>query len=119
MSTNPKLTDALGRLKSDDDAGPLLSIVAGSILAADRGEYCECTEPDVVVDGLMCGACLRRNKEQERKAVRRIAWAHDFVLDESSFMGWCSICTMPATADRHHGVSAVGTTSWGEEVIDA
>ena len=79
-----------------------------------EGRYCECAEPNLT-GGLMCLRCRLRNKDQEIAAVHRLVDAHDFVPGKLRGL-MCAVCTMGEDAPRHHGVPAVGRTSWGTSV---
>lgn len=96
------------------DFGSVVRAVFESREAAERGEFCDCSEP--VGDGLSCGRCLRQSKSQELAAVHRLVDAHDFV---SGRLGFCGICMCAEDAPRHHGQPAEGRTSWGERVAGA
>jgi hypothetical protein len=113
VSQHPKLAKALAASDSGE-WGPVLGIAMRARSAADRGEFCECPEPLLVGADLMCGACLRNNRDQERAAVDRLVRAHDFVPGKLGGL-MCKVCTMGRSAPRHHGISEVGYCSWGEE----
>ena len=112
MSQHPKLKSAL-EAAHDGDYMPILGIALRSRSAADAGQYCECTDPLLTGADLMCGACLLRNKDQERAAVDRLVKAHDFVPGKLGGL-LCATCTYSASAPRHHGVDEPGRCSWGE-----
>jgi len=113
VSRHPKLTEAMNAL-DQGRGGPIVAIAARARLAAEAGEYCECEEPDLIGADLMCGACLRNNKGQERRAVRRLVEHHVFV--QGRHEGFCDICVGPEAWSRHQGVDGIGRTSWGEDV---
>src|SRR5216684_3532919 len=113
MVQHPSLTRALTEAEHGT-YGPVLGIAIRARASSDRGEYCECVEPDLVGRGLMCGACLRNNRDQERAAVDRLVQAHDFVPGKLGGL-MCAVCTMGQEVPRHHGVSEVGRCSWGED----
>ncbi len=101
----------------DGNPSPVIAIAMRARFAADEGRYCECDSPEVLGLDLMCGACLLNNKDQERARVRSIAHAHEFVPDADLMGGaFCKACVRLEDDSRHHGVDAVGRTSWGEEV---
>lgn len=112
--THSKLVDAMASL-DNGDAGPLLGIAMRARIAAGNGDFCECNEPELTGADLMCEACLRNNRDQERRAVRRLVEHHDFVPGKVAGF-FCKICVGPQEWPRHHGVDGVGRTSWGEEV---
>lgn len=117
MTVNPHLAKAL----SDSDASTLVAIALRARAAADQGRYCECAEPELVGDDLLCGACLLNNRDQEVKAVLRLVSAHEFVpstrFKSAEFNAhFCAVCTQSVDHPRHHGVHSVGRTSWGDEV---
>jgi hypothetical protein len=105
---------AARRALDDGDASRMVRIAFQSRAAMNDGVYCDCSEPLVTGDALMCGACLHRNKDQEIKAIERLVGAHDFVPGELEGI-LCKVCTMQASAPRHHGIPSVGRTSWGTE----
>lgn len=102
------------RAEAEGDWKGLVGIALGVRGAMEEGRYCECTTPEVSESGLMCRACLLRNKDQERAAVDWMVRAHDFVPGALDGL-MCKVCSNWEEAPRHHGVSAVGRTSWGEE----
>ena len=113
MTQHPSLIRALAKA-DQGDWGPVMGIAMRARASSDRGAYCECSEPYLVGTDLMCSACLRNNRDQERAAVDRLVRAHSF--DPGALDGlMCAVCTMPQKAPRHHGVSEVGRCSWGEE----
>lgn len=111
--THPRLRSALD--EAHKGVGPILGIALGARAAQDEGRYCECTEPELTGSDLLCGACLLNNRGQEVLRVEAIVRAHEFEPDPRHPF-FCRTCTMGADAPRHHGVSAVGRTSWGTEV---
>lgn len=109
---HPKLTAARAALEDGGaGVGPILALAFGARAAQDEGRYCECTDPLLVGDDLMCGACLLNNKDQERKRVAAICNAHDFV-PWSKVEGFCDICARGESDPRHHGVDATPRYSW-------
>lgn len=101
-------------------------IASGGVLAALRmamecrttlaeGRYCECEQPSLVDDALMCGSCLLRNRDQEITRIHRSVDPHGHVPDELGGR-MCAVCTMWPDDPRHHGQPAVGRTSWGDTV---
>ena len=92
----------------------LIRAAARSIAGVDRGEYCQCPEPESL--GMVCAKCERRIKSEEVRKVVEIVGCHDFVADPTSRLRMCKVCTMWADTPRHHGVAAIGKTSWGERV---
>lgn len=80
-----------------------------------QGRYCECEQPSLNGDALMCGHCLLRNRGQEIRRLHRIVDAHSFVPGKLRGR-MCAMCTHWEDDPRHHGQPAVGTTSWGESV---
>lgn len=114
---HPKLTEALLALEGDEGAGALIGIALSARIAAGGGRYCECMDPEVEGLDLMCRACLLNNRDQERAKVRSFAHAHAFDPDMDLLNGaFCKVCARSETDPRHHGVNAVGRTSWGETV---
>lgn len=93
----------------------ILAMVFRARGAAEEGRWCECDEPITSGVGLLCGACLLNNQDQERLACVRIVRAHDFVPKET-FLPMCAVCTMWEDNPRHHGVHGVGRASWGESI---
>jgi hypothetical protein len=112
--SHPKLVAAL-QAATEGRYGAVLGIAARARLAADAGRRCECPEPELTGEDLLCGACLLNNKNQERRKVTKLVQAHDFVPGKLGGR-MCSVCTMPERAERHHGVAAIGRCSWGEEI---
>jgi hypothetical protein len=108
-----KIHPDLGRAQVTDDWQALAAIALRAREAVDDGRYCECDPPELSGTALMCGACLLRNKNQERAAVDRMVRAHDFVPGALGGL-MCEVCSNNKEAPRHHGVPAVGTCSWGE-----
>lgn len=97
----------------DAELRTLIAKVARSISGVDRGEYCECDEPESL--GLVCNRCERRIKAEEVRKVVEIVGCHTHVPDGvGGYM--CEVCTMWPESPRHHGVAAIGRTSWGERV---
>jgi hypothetical protein len=121
VSEHPDLTAAL-RASEGGEWGQLLGIALRSREAAlDEGRYCECAEPALAGDSLVCGACLLRNRGQEVRAVLRIVSPHRYVARQrrdrpGQTLPICESCATDEGDPRHHGVPAVGMTSWGEEV---
>lgn len=74
------------------DPAEILGMALGARCAAARGEFCECEQPDLVGDGLMCGHCLRENREQIERRERRSREPHAFTPREPSDE-MCDICT--------------------------
>jgi len=66
----------------------------GARFKAERGEFCECEEPELVGLDLMCGKCLCENREQIAKRERAINEPHNFVpRGESGIMArFCKVC---------------------------
>ena len=54
--------------------GELIAKAARSILAVDRGEYCECAEPDSL--GMVCARCDRRICSEEVRMIVKIVGCH-------------------------------------------
>jgi len=113
MAKHERLVAALAEADSGNYM-PLLGIAFAARDAQDRGRYCECATPDLEGADLLCGVCLLNNKDQERSRVDSMARAHDFA-DNGKGLRMCAVCSMWDTDPRHHGVSAVGRCSWGEE----
>lgn len=82
---------------------------------AEGPRYCECAEPDLSTGGLMCLHCQLRNRDQEVAAVHRIVDAHAFEPGQLGGL-MCAVCTQLESDHRHHGVPAIGRTSWGTVV---
>ena len=115
--THRRLVAALAALDNGEGAAAILAVALSARAAADEGRYCECAEPEVTGFDLMCAECLLNNRDQERARVRSFAHAHDFIPDTAHFDGaFCKVCIRIETDPRHHGVNAVGRTSWGELV---
>jgi len=118
---HPDLVAALERLDAGD-AAPIVRIGLGSRVKALEGQFCACTDPLTPGKNLMCEACLFHNKDAEIRLVRQMITAHDFVPNTIRAnpspirLRMCALCTMWDTDPRHHGVSAVGKTMWGDEV---
>lgn len=93
----------------------LLRKAACSILGVDRGEYCECAEPESL--GMVCAKCERRIKAEEIRKVVEIVGCHDHVPGDLLEGIMCKVCSMWADDPRHRGVAAVGKTSWGDSVL--
>jgi hypothetical protein len=108
---HPKLVAAHAALDKRDDFRPMVALAFGAIAAQDDGRYCECSEPLLAGDDLMCGACLLNNKDQERKRCARSCNAHEFV-PSPKFPPMCAVCTMWKDSPRHHGVDATPRYSW-------
>lgn len=98
------------------DTASLIRTAMRSITGADRGEYCECAEPESL--GMACAKCERRIKAEEVRRVVAIVGCHDHVPGELDGH-MCRVCTMWPHTPRHHGVAAIGKTSWGERVYPA
>lgn len=98
----------------DDDFRKLIATAARSILAVDRGEYCQCEEPESL--GMVCAKCERRIQSEEVRKVVEIVGCHDHVPGKLKGH-MCKTCTMWPDNPRHHGVAAVGKTSWGARVV--
>lgn len=113
--THPKLTAALAALDNGEGAAAILAVALSARAAADEGRYCECAEPEVTGFDLLCAECLLNNKDQERARVRSFTHAHEFVPGKLGG-AFCKVCVRLETDPRHHGVNAVGRTSWGELV---
>lgn len=113
--THPGLTSALAALDNGEGAAAIFAVALSARAAADEGRYCECAEPEVAGLDLMCAECLLNNKDQERALVRSFTHAHKFVPGKLGG-AFCKVCVQLETDPRHHGVNAVGRTSWGELV---
>lgn len=107
---HPDLVKALAAAKRGD-VGPVLGVAARAILAQDEGRYCECADPVLAGDDLLCGACLLNNKDQERRRCAVICDAHDFVPGPCGGL-MCKVCMCSESAPRHHGVDATPRYSW-------
>jgi hypothetical protein len=95
---------------SDDEIRNLLRTAARSIMGVDRGEYCQCDDPESL--GMVCGKCERRIKSEEVRKVVEIVGCHEHVPGQlNGYM--CKVCTMWPDSPRHLGVAAIGRTSWG------
>lgn len=92
----------------------MIRTAARSISGVERGEYCECAAPKSL--GMACATCERRIKSEEVRQVIAIVGCHTFVPGKlDGYM--CKVCTMWPHTPRHHGVAAVGRTSWGDRVL--
>lgn len=96
------------------DVVALLRTAARSISAADRGEYCECEQPESL--GMACAKCERRIKAEEVRKVVEIVGCHAHVPGKAGGH-MCKVCTMWPHSPRHNGVAEVGKTSWGDRVL--
>jgi len=103
-----------GEETGEFDVATLVRKAARSIAGVDRGEYCACTEPESL--GLFCAKCERRIKAEEIRKVIEIVGCHEFIPGGLSGH-MCKVCTMWTDTPRHHGVAAVGKTSWGDRVL--
>lgn len=118
-SQNPNLTKALSDFE-EGSPGDLVRIALGARMDANEGLYCDCSEPLLIGDDLLCGACLLNNRDQEVARLHLIVDAHDFTPGHSRgarLLGWCHYCSYPEPDPRHHGVGVTGETSWGTEVV--
>jgi len=97
----------------DPEWRALIAKAARSISGVDRGEYCECDEPESL--GMVCNKCERRIKSEEVRKVVEIVGCHAHVPGKLEGH-MCKVCTMWPDTERHHGVAAIGKTSWGERV---
>lgn len=107
--------DRADEILASGNPAAILKMVFDSRAAVDEGRYCECEQPSLIADELMCGHCLLRNRGQEVKRVHRSVDAHEFVPGKLRGL-MCKVCTQTADAPRHHGTPAVGRTSWGTDV---
>lgn len=98
-----------------DNISDLIRIAFESIAATNRGEYCECAEPDSL--GMACAICHHRIKSEEFRKVVEIVGCHEFISDVKRFTPMCAVCTMWEDDGRHNGRAAVGKTSWGQRVL--
>lgn len=110
----PITTRRATTVKDDRTIEELVTIAARSISGADRGEYCTCKEPESL--GMACGKCHRRIPADEVRAVVRIVGCHDHAPGPHLDGYMCKVCTGWPDSPRHHGVAAVGKTSWGAAV---
>lgn len=102
---HPKLTAARAALEEGGaGVGPIIALAFGARAAQDEGRYCECPDPILTGNDLMCGACLLNNKDQERKRCAVICNAHEFVPWEVA--GFCGTCARGEADPRHHGIDA-------------
>lgn len=109
------MSDRLDRIVAADDWRELAIASLCARVAADEGRYCQCAQPSVTGLDLMCGECLLQNRDQEIKRLHSIVDAHEFIPGKLRGL-MCKICTQTVQEPRHHGVPAVGRTSWGTEV---
>lgn len=111
----PPVHPLLAAARDRSDAAALIAIALDCRAALDQGRYCECDAPNLD-GGLMCSACLLRNRTAEIAAVREICGPHDFTPRTSGSGLMCEVCTGWEDDTRHHGGAIVGRTSWGEPV---
>lgn len=117
--THPKLTTAIEQLRSGENPGAIIGIALRARMDADEhGIYCECAQPEVEGDDLLCGECLHNNRVQELKLLYRYYGPHDFVPGKLGGH-MCAVCVYPETEPRHHGVPHFATTSWGQRLSPA
>lgn len=83
------------------DAKAIIGMALHARFAADRGEFCQCDEPDVVERDLMCGKCLLENEGQREKRLRYLNDPHPFEEGGRLDGYWCKRCTYPKTDLRH------------------
>lgn len=85
--THPRLAAALDAMKAGDEgwAGEIIAISLGARFARqEHGRRCECVDPILTGDDLMCGRCLLENKGQELRKLDKILGPHDFAPGRSS-----------------------------------
>lgn len=118
--THPRLVAALDAMDAGTEGWPgeLLAITLGARMAREDGTWCDCAEPILTGDDLMCGRCLHENRGQELRKLDAMYGPHDFVPSTrkaGARMGWCDICTYPVEDQRHHGHAKPCRTTWGED----
>ena len=102
------------RMPIDPELRKLIATAARSILGGDRGEYCECADPESL--GMVCAKCSRRIRAEEVRKVVEIVGCHQHVPGKLTGR-MCKVCTMWPESPRHNGVAEVGKTSWGVRVL--
>lgn len=117
--THPDLVAALDDMDAEAPGWPqaMLRLALGARSARQEGRRCECDEPLLTGDDLMCGRCLLENQGQELRVLDRILAPHPFAEPDTparQLLGWCATCNYPSDDVRHHGQAKEGMTSWGE-----
>lgn len=104
--------DQLAQLIVDAErTGEWLPVIGAAMKArtrAENGDFCRCETPIVHGLDLMCGRCLRQNKDQEIAKVAQMCGPHDFTLSDrpaGSTLRMCGICAGWEDDVRHHGGS--------------
>lgn len=94
-------------LDSDNYAG----IVGAALNAAFGDEVCECDEPILSGDRLMCGRCLLENQDQRAKREATKKGPHPFAHGpERKRLELCRLCAGWPDDPRHEGQ---GEEMWG------
>ena len=107
MSDAP-IRDRLTVAIEDGDAEAIVRIGMRSVIEADRGNTCQCPEPEHVAPGggkgdLMCGICGLRD-EAARAVYEAEFHNHEFVESHTElkrYMGWCGYCTFKRDHPNH------------------
>ena len=114
MSDAP-VRDRLNRAIANGDAATILQIGLRSRFEADKGNVCQCPEPEHVNPGggkgdLMCGICGLRDEAAYARYEAEFR-NHEFVesADERyREIGWCDFCTNKRDHPFHRDVEDSG-----------
>ncbi len=90
----------VAELVEAEDWDQLITIALNARALAGEGKFCECNDPAVTGVDLMCGDCLRENREQIKKRTQWMADPHPFEsYARAPFM--CRRCSMWEDDPRH------------------
>lgn len=111
MSDAP-VRDQLQQAIEEGDAATVLKIGLHSATEADRGNVCQCPEPEHVTPGggkgdLMCGICGLRDEAAMARYEAEF-YNHAFVESDDEMkraIGWCGYCTFKRDHPNHRGSS--------------
>ncbi len=104
------IRDKIQKAIEEGDAAAVLAIGLHCRFEADRGNVCQCAEPEHVSNGgrggkgdLMCGICGLQ--DQAAKAIWEDEfYNHAFVESDDDFkrkIGWCGYCTFKRDHPNH------------------
>lgn len=116
----------LDKIIQSGDAVETLRVGLAARSAAERGEFCECAEPDLTGYDLMCGHCLLENEGQRQRRERAMKEPHEFVpmrgLKSENYQ-MCQFCSGWNDDARHQlaspGEGQAGKRTNGQEAQEA
>lgn len=105
------MKDRAAEIIESGSVGEILKMALNARAAVDEGRYCECDQPVLSGDALMCGGCLLRNRTQEIRRVHQIRGCPWFRAREAP---WPYVCRVHAPVGRS---TPSWSTSRGSDIV--